>query len=112
MDDWLTGWRRNRVDKDFRTNYSLGGTVEKTEITPEQEELAIASARAVGCNWCGVDIIVEKDNENKPYVLEVNASPGTTGIEKTTNIPVTDMVLDFLLDKKNWVKPKKTAKNQ
>ena len=57
--------RRNRVNKDFRTNYSLGGTVEKTEITPEQEELSIASARAVGCNWCGVDIIVD----NSVYII-------------------------------------------
>lgn len=98
--------RRNRVDKDFRTNYSLGGTVEKTEITPEQEELAIASARAVGCNWCGVDIIVDKET-GKNYVLEVNSSPGTEGLKKATGINVVGDVIGFIEDKENWIRGKK-----
>jgi len=98
--------KRNRVKKDFRTNYSLGGTVEKTKVTPEQEEIAIASAKAIGCNWCGVDIIVDKKTR-KNYVLEVNASPGTQGLKKATGIDVVADILDFLQDKGNWIRSKK-----
>lgn len=105
----IAAMKRIKIEGDFRTNFSLGGDTETVDLSPEIERIAIESAKATGCLWCGVDIIVEKNRENKPYVLEVNASPGTTGIEKTTNIPVTDIVLDFLLDKNNWVKPKKTA---
>jgi hypothetical protein len=105
----IAAMKRIKIEGDFRTNFSLGGDTETVELSPEIERIAIESAKATGCLWCGVDIIVEKNRENKPYVLEVNASPGTTGIEKTTNIPVTDIVLDFLLDKNNWVKPKKIA---
>lgn len=98
--------RRNRVKKDFRTNYSLGGTVEKTKVTPEQEKIAIDSARAIGCNWCGVDIIVDKKT-GKNYVLEVNASPGTQGLKKATGIDVVADILDFLQDKSNWIRSKR-----
>jgi gamma-F420-2:alpha-L-glutamate ligase len=109
----IAAMKRIKIKGDFRTNFSLGGDTEKVKLSKEIEKIAIESAKATGCLWCGVDIIVEKtkngDGEEKPYVLEVNASPGTTGIEKTTDIPVTDMIVDFLLDKKNWVKPKKVT---
>ena len=105
----IAAMKRIKIEGDFRTNFSLGGDTESVELSPEIEKIAIESAKAVGCLWCGVDIIVDKSPEQNPYVLEVNASPGTTGIEKTTDIPVTELVLDFLLDRKNWIKPKKTA---
>ena len=106
-DSVLLGYmRRNRVKKDFRTNYSLGGTVEKTKVTPEQEKIAIESAKAVGCNWCGVDIIVDKKT-GKNYVLEVNASPGTTGLKKATGVNVVKDIVQFLMDKTNWIRSRK-----
>jgi RimK family alpha-L-glutamate ligase len=104
----IAAMKRIKIEGDFRTNFSLGGATESVELPKEIEKIAIESAKATGCLWCGVDIIVDRKDQ-KPYVLEVNASPGTTGIEKTTNIPVTDLILDFLLDKKNWVKPKKVT---
>jgi ribosomal protein S6--L-glutamate ligase len=106
-DSVLIGFmRRNRVENDFRTNYSLGGSVQKTEITPEQESMAIASAKAIGCNWCGVDIIVDKIT-GKNYVLEVNSSPGTEGLKKATGVNVIGDVIDFIEDKQNWIRSKK-----
>jgi len=99
----LGAMQRNKVEKDFRTNYSLGGTVEKVKITPEQEEIAINAARAIGCNWCGVDIIVDKKT-GENYVLEVNSSPGTQGLKKATGIDVVADIIDFIQDKENWVK--------
>ena len=100
--------RRNRVEKDFRTNYHLGGTVEKTEVTPEQEEISIAAAKAIGCNWCGVDIIVDAKT-GKNYVLEVNSSPGTEGLKKATGIDVVKDVVDFVTDKSNWINSRTTV---
>jgi len=106
-DSVLLGYmRRNKVEKDFRTNYSLGGTVEKTEVTPEQEKIAIAAAKAVGCNWCGVDLIVDKKT-GKNYVLEVNSSPGTQGLKKATGIDVVGDIIDFVSDKQNWIRSKR-----
>jgi RimK family alpha-L-glutamate ligase len=97
----LGAMRRNAVKDDFRTNYSLGGTVEKYEITEELKDLAFKAATAVGCHWCGVDIMIDK-NTGKPYILEVNASPGTEGISKAIGAPIVDMVIDYVGKKSNW----------
>jgi ribosomal protein S6--L-glutamate ligase len=106
-DSILLGYmRRNRVKKDFRTNYSLGGTVEKTKVTKEQEKIAIEAAKAVGCNWCGVDLIVDKKT-GKNYVLEVNSSPGTQGLKKATGVDVVADIVDFIQDKQNWIRSRR-----
>jgi hypothetical protein len=38
----------------------------------------------------------------KPYILEVNSSPGTEGISKAIGKPIVNDVLDYILDKANW----------
>jgi len=93
--------RRNKVKQDFRTNFSLGATTQKVKLSEEIIEIAKKAASVVGCIWCGVDIIIDKKT-GKPYVLEVNSSPGIEGIEKTTGISMSDQLVSFLEDKKNW----------
>ena len=108
-DSVLLGYmRRNRIKKDFRTNYSLGGTVEKTKVTPEQQRISIEAAKAVGCNWCGVDLIVDKKT-GKNYVLEVNSSPGTQGLKKATGVDVIADIVDFIEDKQNWIRSRRNV---
>jgi ribosomal protein S6--L-glutamate ligase len=98
--------KRKRIVGDFRTNVSLGGEAEAVMISPDIEAIAIDAAMATGCSWCGVDIIIKKGTK-EAFVLEVNASPGTDGIEKATGLDVTSIILDFILNKKNWNHPKK-----
>jgi RimK family alpha-L-glutamate ligase len=97
----LGSMKREAVDKDFRTNYSLGGSVSGYEIDDELKQIACAAANAVGCHWCGVDIMIDKKSK-KPYILEVNSSPGTEGISKAIGKPIVNEVLDYILDKSNW----------
>lgn len=107
-DSVLLGYmRRNKIDKDFRTNHSLGGTVEKTKVTKEQESISLECAKIIGCNWAAVDIIVDKKTGDS-YVLEVNASPGTQGLKKATGVDVIGDIIEFLLDKNNWIRNKMT----
>lgn len=87
--------RRNKIDGDFRTNFSLGGTIESFELTDDQKKLAIDTACAVKCKWCGVDMIVDK-NTGDNYIIEVNASPGVKGITSVSEVPPIDYIFDFL----------------
>jgi RimK family alpha-L-glutamate ligase len=102
----LGSMKRKKISGDFRTNVSLGGEAITTNISDDVEKIAIEAAKATGCSWCGVDIIIEKGT-GKPYVLEVNSSPGTDGIEEATGLDVTALILDFVLSKKNWNYPRK-----
>lgn len=98
----LGSMKREAVDKDFRTNYSLGGSVSNYEIPEDLIDIACKAANAVGCHWCGVDIMIDKKTK-KPYILEVNSSPGTEGISKAIGKPIVNDVLDYILDKANWI---------
>lgn len=101
-DEVIAIMKRIASKKEFRANFHLGGSVEKVdEIDPEIRDLAIKAAKAVGAVWAGVDIIVNKKT-NEAFVLEVNSSPGTEGIEKATNINVSQLVMNFALNKNNW----------
>jgi len=97
----LGSMKRNKVDKDFRTNYSLGGTVEKIKITKDQEDIAIKASQVLNCSWCGVDLMVCKKT-GKNYILEVNASPGTKGFMEATKVDIIKEIIDYLEDRSNW----------
>ncbi|SFU29165.1 D-alanine--D-alanine ligase [Pseudoduganella namucuonensis] len=48
-------------------------------ITAEMQRIAVAAYRAVGCEgWGRVDVLL-READNKPFLLEVNTSPGMTG---------------------------------
>lgn len=97
----LGSMKREAVEKDFRTNYSLGGEVSAYEIDEAIEKIACDAANAVACHWCGVDIMIDSKT-GKPYILEVNSSPGTEGISEAIGKPIVDDVIDYVLDKSNW----------
>ena len=94
--------RRNKIGGDFRSNFSLGGTVEPYKLTKEEERVVLDSARLCGTFFCGVDHMVVK---GKPLVIEVNASPGSKGMEKATGNNIIELLLDYISDKTNWKKP-------
>jgi hypothetical protein len=73
----------------------------KFEMTPELETLAYEAATAVGCHWSGVDIMIDKETK-KPYILEVNSSPGTEGISKVLGEPIVSKIVDYVTNKSNW----------
>lgn len=98
----IAGMKRMKINKDFRSNYSLGGKVAPLKITDDVERLAILAAKSVGAVWAGVDILKTKDG--KLYVLEINASPGTEGIEKSSKVHVTEKVIKYITNRENWIK--------
>jgi ribosomal protein S6--L-glutamate ligase len=100
----LGAMKRKAIKKDFRTNYSLGGAVEKYNLPEKLKEIACNAAAAVGCHWCGVDIMIDSKTK-KPYILEVNSSPGTEGISKAIGVPIVSKVIEYISDKDNWVLP-------
>ncbi|HEV7381958.1 MAG TPA: 30S ribosomal protein S6--L-glutamate ligase, partial [Dyadobacter sp.] len=75
----VAAMRRQGADGDFRSNLHRGGEGFNIELTPEEEETAIAAARSLGVKIAGVDML---QSDRGPLVMEVNSSPGLRGIEE------------------------------
>lgn len=83
-DDYVVigSMRRHKANDDFRTNFSVGGEVEYADLTEDEKKLAIDALKAVGGVWMGIDICHDKGTD-KDYVIEINSTPGLTGICST-----------------------------
>ena len=99
---------REKVKNDFRSNASLGANVNEADISDEIKEMAINAAKAMGCYYCGVDIAIQK-RSRKPFVLEVNTSPGSKNVEEALRKNIVGEFIDEILDKENWQYPPTTV---
>ncbi len=86
---------RSAQPGEFRSNLHRGGVGKKTRISPEEKDIAIRAAALMGLQVAGVDIL---RSETGPMVLEVNASPGLEGIEKTTKVDIAGHIIKLIED--------------
>ena len=89
----VLGMRRSNP-LDWRTNVARGATAEPLEVTPELAELAQRAAAAVGAPIAGVDLLPGQDGQL--YAIEVNAVPGWKALQRTLNVDVAVLVLDYI----------------
>ena len=85
--------KRQAKPGEFRSNLHRGGTAALIKITPQERAVAVRSARIMGLNVAGVDLL---RSNHGPLVMEVNSSPGLEGIESATGKDVAGMIIDFL----------------
>ena len=65
----------------------------RIKITPEERSTAVRSAKVMGLNVAGVDLL---RSNHGPVVMEVNSSPGLEGIENATGKDVAGMIIEFI----------------
>ena len=87
----VASMRRKAHGSEFRSNFHLGGSVSKVELTDEQKEIAVTATETLGLELAGVDML---ESQRGPLVLEVNSSPGLEGIESSTRINVAAKVAE------------------
>jgi len=78
---------------EFRSNLHRGGKGTRAELSAEELDVAVRSARALDLRIAGVDIIRSKRG---PVVIEVNSSPGLEGIEDVSGVDVASEVLAYV----------------
>jgi ribosomal protein S6--L-glutamate ligase len=89
----VAAMRRTAQGDEFRSNVHRGGRVERVELTPEYEEVAVRSAQIMGLRVAGVDML---EGHEGPLVMEVNSSPGLQGIEEATQLDVAGAIVDYV----------------
>jgi len=92
-DKVVAAMERQGKEGEFRSNLHRGGTAKLIRITPEERSTAVRSAKAMGLNVAGVDLL---RSNHGPVVMEVNSSPGLEGIETATNKNVAGMIIEFI----------------
>ena len=65
----VAAMKRQGREGDFRSNLHQGGTASIVKITPEERATALAAAKVMGLNVCGVDIL---RSHRGPLVMEVD----------------------------------------
>jgi tetrahydromethanopterin:alpha-L-glutamate ligase len=76
-------------------NVAQGGSCEPLVPDPGISRLALAAARAVQTDYCGVDII--RDQAGRLYVLEVNSIPAWQGLQKVSTCNIAEALVDDFL---------------
>jgi len=102
--------KRDKAPKDFRTNIARGSKGGSFQLSEEEIKLVEEAARVSKCYYVGIDHVI---NNGKPYIIEMNASPGSGNIyyryyeegEGKDNVKGEELVEDFvnyILDKTHW----------
>ena len=88
--------QREVVEGDFRSNFSQGSKVKPYKLTELEIEQVLLAAKALGGILSAVDFIASKNpQKNPPYILEVNSSPGTEGIEEANKKNIVKDILEY-----------------
>lgn len=77
---------------EFRANLHQGGSAERRILTPEVADIAQRAAKRLGLDVAGVDLI---ESTRGFLVLEVNGSPGLSGIERATGVKCAERVISL-----------------
>ena len=92
----IAAMERKVIEGDFRSNVSQGSKVTPYELSDLEIEQCLLASKAVNGVWTAVDFIPSEDPKIKPpYILEVNHSPGTTGIEEASGKNIVKEVIQL-----------------
>ena len=92
-DKVVASMKRQGKEGEFRSNLHRGGSASLIRITPEERSTAVRSAKVMGLNVAGVDLL---RSNHGPVVMEVNSSPGLEGIENATKKDVAGTIIEFI----------------
>lgn len=82
-------------EHDFRSNFHVGSRAAPYALPDDLAALACRSARVIGLDIAGVDMIVS--HAGTPMIVEVNYAPGFRGLEGATGIDIAGVMIDHVL---------------
>jgi RimK family alpha-L-glutamate ligase len=89
----IAAMKRTAPAGDFRANISHGGHGEPYEITEEIDYLARETAKAMGLDIAGVDLLFDRDGFK---ICEANSSPGFEGIDQYCGTNMAQRIIDYV----------------
>tara|TARA_A100001234_G_scaffold79501_1_gene70356 strand:+ start:1388 stop:2263 length:876 start_codon:yes stop_codon:yes gene_type:complete len=97
-DEVVASMKRIAPEGEFRSNVHRGGSMDKVQLTSEEENMAVNASRILGLSIAGVDLM--RSNRG-PLILEVNSSPGLQGIESCSEVDVAKKIISHI---QTWIR--------
>lgn len=90
----LGAMKRTAPDGDFRANITIGGKGEPYPVTPEIEEIVLATTNALGLEIAGIDLLFDKRGFR---VCEANSNPGFNGFDYFCNTNIAKEMVEYIV---------------
>jgi len=100
---------RGKAPKDFRTNLARGSKGGPYTLSDAEIKIVEKAAKCFGCFYVGVDSVLVN---GKPYIIEMNASPGSGNVYRSyfeqddgadiTGQKLVDRLVKYAIDKDHW----------
>ncbi len=84
---------RHSTDGDFRSNLTLGGSMEPYTPTEAEAQLAIRTTQLLGLDFAGVDVLF---GENGPILCEVNSNAHFKTTLACTGINMAEAIMHYI----------------
>jgi len=91
----VTAWMQRKSTTDFRSNIECGGKGIKIDLPEEFRKVAEKSAEILNLDYCGVDLLIGKNNQ--PILCEVNSNAFFKKLEEVSEIDIAEHYIDYIL---------------
>jgi ribosomal protein S6--L-glutamate ligase len=90
---------RTIPDGDFRSNMDQGAELKKHTASEVETEIALKTAKALGCELSAIDYIMDESGEM--VIFEANSSPGLKGIQSVNeDIDIANEIMSYIVGDK------------
>jgi gamma-F420-2:alpha-L-glutamate ligase len=90
---------KRTASNDFRANVTAGGKMEAYVPDAKAEQVAIAAAKAIGADFCGVDLLF---GSNGSYIVcEINSNAHIRNLLDCTGVNAADAIMEYIISKVN-----------
>ncbi|HAM81434.1 ATP-grasp domain-containing protein [Ornithinibacillus bavariensis] len=86
---------KRTANHDFRANVTAGGNIEAFEPSEQAKKVAISAAKAIGADFCGVDLLY--GSEGNFIICEINSNAHIRNLYNCTGINAADAIMEHVL---------------
>lgn len=93
--DQVVAAMKRTAANDFRSNVTAGGTMEAYEPAEHVKKLAIAASKAIGADFCGIDLLFGPDGSF--LICEINSNAHIRNLYDCTGVNAADAIINHIL---------------
>ena len=93
----VAAMERYSENGDFRANITNGGSMKPYTPSKEESALAVLTARVLGLDFCGVDMLFDEESNQADIVCEVNSNAHFKNIHTCTGVNVAEKIMEHIL---------------